>query len=164
MVYNGTIFWCSKFSFNFHFPHPLGILINIFKHKFSTILNNSILFFQNVIGQVLHKGNMIFSFTFSCNSILIHTSLISFNTVWYNFYVNYINHLNPLFIYLANGRIMILKKIMRISSKTTSKTHCMFQLGQLQGKKKKKAFRPRLFPGKWFLGNHFSNFPVFVCH
>jgi len=99
MVYNGTIFWCSKFSFNFHFPHPLGILINIFKHKFSTILNNSILFFQNVIGQVLHKGNMIFSFTFSCNSILIHTSLISFNTIWYNFYVNYINHLNPLFIW-----------------------------------------------------------------
>jgi hypothetical protein len=24
--------------------------------------------------------------------------------------------------------------------------------------------RPRLFDGKWFPENHFSNFPVFVCH
>jgi len=25
-------------------------------------------------------------------------------------------------------------------------------------------FRPCLFPGKWFPGNHFPNFHVFVCH
>jgi len=26
------------------------------------------------------------------------------------------------------------------------------------------TFRGCLFPGKWFLGNQFPNFPVFVCH
>jgi len=37
-------------------------------------------------------------------------------------------------------------------------------IGSITRQKKKNTFRPRLFPEKWFPGNHFPNFPMFICH
>jgi hypothetical protein len=64
------------------------------------------------------------------------------------------------------------KKSLRIILKKTKKIHSLSIIIIIYEKinseifhvENTQAYRPCLFPGKWFPGNHFPNFPVFVCH